>query len=55
MRALNKRLGALETVKGLVAKLPAVWVRPGQTDNEARAAAGLPPDAPNMLLRWRVK
>ena len=55
MRALNKRLVELEAVKGPGAKLPAVWVLPEQTDDEARAAAGLPPDAPNMLLRWSIK
>jgi hypothetical protein len=48
----TKRLRDLEG-RGVERELgPAVWLHGDQTFDEARAAAGLAPDAPCVFFRW---
>jgi len=54
MTALGKRLGALEARDGRALRLPFVHAYHGETREDALAAAALPPDARNPLLRWRA-
>lgn len=53
MRALKGRLAALERFTRSRLRLPCVWARHGQSAEDAKAAAGLSPNAANPVFRWR--
>lgn len=53
MSGLRKRPSELEARTGKLVPMPYVWAQAHQTDEEARAAAGLTADAPNPIYRWR--
>lgn len=53
--ARNKRLEALEAIQDAVKeRRPYVWVRPGQSFEEALAESGLPDDGRNEFFMWRA-
>jgi hypothetical protein len=47
------RIAALEQVTVQTVRGAYIWQQPGQTREQALAAAGLPADAPNHTFQWR--